>query len=56
MRSVEILRSELDRLELSSRLSVENRRLLTKVAKSARKRGESPRIAISRRLTEMMNK
>jgi hypothetical protein len=55
MRSVDIMRSELDRLDLSSRLSPELRRLLTKQAKDARKRGDSPRIAVSRALTKLLN-
>ncbi len=56
MRAVEIMRSELMRLDLNTRLAPEDRRMLTNVAKDAKKSGNNPRAAVSRALTKMLNK
>jgi hypothetical protein len=50
------MREEIERLDLSSRLTPETRRLLTNRAKIARKQGKNPRHEVSRALTELMNK
>lgn len=56
MRAVEIMRSELTRLNLNERIAPEDRRMLTNVAKTAMKTGSNPRAEVSRALTKMLNK
>jgi hypothetical protein len=56
MRAVEIMRSELTRLNLNERLAPEDRRMLTNVAKDAKKTGNNPRAAVSRALSKMLNR
>lgn len=51
MRAVEIVRLELQRVNVQGQLPLHVRRKLVKLAKQARRNGENPRSVVSRALT-----